>query len=317
MKTYTIIVSALFLLVCAVLFKIGQDYYNLRSMNQALNSKLMEADLEIGRAKTRFADAHKLIKQLDEELKNEIKARQGHITRIGNLEAQLRTQGEGSGTTIVTEIHTVPAEQDLKPFQLYQATSKNELRLLSKLESTFTDFRLKANIITQVENNQIVSSWKYELHQKLQGQIVETILPSGAINNYIRLWELDNENNKVNQWSLTEFEMIIEDQRKSSWFLWAPHIDIGLSGGISTSINTRYGASLGFSVAGKGLTKDDLDWRFLRLSLEIQDTLGLGLSLIQWNVGKPLPLVSNIWLGSTLNITQNEKQLLLTLGSVL
>lgn len=317
MKTYTLIVSILFVLACSVLFKIGKDYYDLRTNNKVLNEELMKANLEIGRAQTKFAKAHTLIKELDETLQDEIRNRKGFITRIGNLEAQLLAKGQGQSVVTVTETIEVPIELKLEPYQLYQATSSNRLRLLSKLESTFTDFRLTGNIITQVENKELVSNWKYELHQRLEGQIVETILPSGAINNYIRLWELDDKNQRVNQWKLTEFEMVIEDQRQSSWHLWAPHLDIGLSGGISTTLNTRYGTSVGVSLAGKGLTPNDLDWRFLRFSLEVQDSLGLGLSLAQWNIGKPLPLVSNIWLGSTLSLTNKEKQLLLTIGSVL
>ena len=45
------------------------------------------------------------------------------------------------------------------------------------------------------------------------------------------------------------------------------------------------------------MTEDDLEWRFLRLSVgAVGDKINLGFAPVRWNMGKHLPLVSDLWL---------------------
>jgi len=79
------------------------------------------------------------------------------------------------------------------------------------------------------------------------------------------------------------------------WFL--PKLDIGMEAGFKGLEKPGWGFSIGTSLMGYGLTEDDLEWRFLRLSAgAVGDKATLGLAPVNWNMGKHLPLVSDLWL---------------------
>ena len=55
------------------IIKMKLDQMQTQEVTSELNKKLMEADLEIGRAETQFGNASKHIKHLEKEIKKEIK----------------------------------------------------------------------------------------------------------------------------------------------------------------------------------------------------------------------------------------------------
>ena len=54
---------------------------------------------------------------------------------------------------------------------------------------------------------------------------------------------------------------------------------------------------LGVSFLGYGKTKDDLNWRFIKAIVSpSEEAVGVGACPLSYNVGKNLPLFSNIWI---------------------
>ncbi len=54
--------------------------------------------------------------------------------------------------------------------------------------------------------------------------------------------------------------------------LWAPHFNGGISGGVSAA-GSSIRTTLDFSVAGYGVTRNDLDWKFAHLGFDIDSKL--------------------------------------------
>ena len=81
-------------------------------------------------------------------------------------------------------------------------------------------------------------------------------------------------------------------------FMFALHVDAGLSGGYN--FETRLGevnASLGVSFFAVGHTRSDNTVRFLHIRGTFDDkSIGAGIDPVGVNIGKPLPLVDDIWL---------------------
>ena len=102
MKDYLLIgiLTISLLLSGGFIIKMKLDQMQTQEVTSELNKKLMEADLEIGRAETQFGNASKHIKHLEKELKKEIKERNSVITRFGELKA--RYQIEVSSKTETT-----------------------------------------------------------------------------------------------------------------------------------------------------------------------------------------------------------------------
>lgn len=325
MKLLNIILSLLIVAAGLLLGKIWYQNNQLNHISQELNKKLMEANLALGRAHTKFGNANKYISELEQKLQDEIKDRDARITRIGELIAELKAAKAGQGTTTVVtgDPVTVPAELNLAVGMLYIAIEPNKVLPLERLDAKYEDFRLLILASIKPEPNleqKIPVHFQYNLHLKLHGQLVETITPTGAINNYIRLWEVDNDDKKVTDISLKKFEMIVEDQRQKQLFWFTPHLDLNLVGSITyPPPNSSLGIDLGISLSGYGLTRNDLDWRFLRVGLGLGDGVFVSLTPVQWNLGAPIPLVSNIWLGLGLqyNLSNHKWGHQLSLGAVL
>jgi hypothetical protein len=324
MKIGNILLGLLLVVAGLLLGKVWLQNSKLDQANSELNKKLMEANLEIGRAHTRFGEADALAKKLDKDLRDEIAKRKGDLTRIGELEAELKARGEGTGTTVVVTGPTVevPANLNLAVGMLYMAVEPNKLVTVEGTDAEYQDFRLKILAAIRPKPNtelKIPVYFQYQLDTKIEGQLVETRLPSGAINNYIRLWELDDKGNRVGRLTLTKFEMVVEDERQKHLFLLDPHLDFTVFAGTTFPPGLTYGGDVGLSLSGYGLTPNDLSWRFVRVGLGLGDGLSVSLTPALYNLGELLPLVSNIWIGPGVRYGLDTKDYALhvLLGAVL
>ena len=89
---------------------------------------------------------------------------------------------------------------------------------------------------------------------------------------------------------------------QSQFFLWAPHLDFGLNVGAALTGEGILGPDLGFSVMAYGKTKNDNEWRFARLGIGTRDGFHkpqVTLSPVGYNLGKFIPLLSDLWLWPT------------------
>lgn len=80
------------------------------------------------------------------------------------------------------------------------------------------------------------------------------------------------------------------------FFLWAPHLNGGF--GVLTNFSAvGFLPSLDFSVAGIGVTKNDLDWKFLHLGLDLDLPLErIGVHVIPFSF-RFIPLLNNTYFG--------------------
>lgn len=78
------------------------------------------------------------------------------------------------------------------------------------------------------------------------------------------------------------------------WF--TPHLDAGIMGAF-TPLGGTGGGTLGLSIMSYGISRDDNIWRFVRLGIAYDGDMGLvQLDPVGYNIARPLPLVSDIWI---------------------
>jgi hypothetical protein len=94
---------------------------------------------------------------------------------------------------------------------------------------------------------------------------------------------------------------------KKSFYLWAPHYNLG----ITTDLSTVYPV-LSFSVAGYGYSKRDLDFKFLDIGgIYKEDKFKPYFAPVMW---RPLPnVLSNTYIGPALYLDKSAMEYLLTL----
>lgn len=307
-KLASIGLSVALTLCMGLLGKVGCDNMKLEERTSQLNAELMQADLEKGRAETQFGDAKKYIKELESTVQDEIKAREAEVTRYGELDARyraLKKKKQATKTEIVYRdgpVVEVPAELKLVTGLLYQATSPTTLVSVGELFGEYKDYRLYINArVLPYPNDERSTKWEfgYQLDLRLQAKFVETITPTGAINHYAEIYEVDPQGKHVGKFEIERFQYVVEKPDQKQWFWWAPHVDLGvlmLAGTVPPRFTT--GGSFGFSPFAYGLTVNDLDWRFLRVSFDLSDGLpGVGLTPVVYNLGQLIPLISNFWVG--------------------
>ena len=285
--------------------------FKLNKANQQLNEELMKSNLELGRAETKLGNADKYINKLEKNIQLEIKEREAIIKSFANFKASLQKEGKGSMTeTTRIEEKVVEVEKDLNliPGFLYQAVTQKTMVPIVEENAKYEDdfltawLRLRSHK-AEGTDRRIAFEIAYQLHLDLEGIMIETYTSTGAVNNYLELYVLDRNNKRITKLQVTKFEVIVKDERTKSWYWWAPHIDVGVPIGVRLAPpELMMGGSIGFSFSGYGKTKNDLDWRVLRLSLDmIKDTPAVGFTPVLYNIGQKIPVVSNIWLGPHLN----------------
>jgi len=307
-KLLSILLTTALTASLGLLGKAGCDRAELMDANDQLNKQLMQADLEKGRALTKFGDAQDYIGKLEKDVASEIKARKALMTRYGELEFQYRTlkkKAKAQKTEVVyVEGKTieVPAELNLVRGKMYEAITEQTLQPVSHLFGKYEDSRLKLETrVTPITGpeREVLFEHRYELMMDFELQFVESHTPSGAINHYANVWEIDRKTKeRILKVPVTKFAVVVEKPDDKQFFWWAPHIDVGaLAGAKLTPPDLSLGGSLGFSPFAYGRTVNDLDWRFLRVSFDLADNRpGVGVSPVAFNVGQHLPLFSNIWL---------------------
>ena len=295
-----------------LLGKIAWDKRELSRTNTALNEQLMQANLEIGRAHTEFGSAEDYVNELEKALQDEINTRGAEVTRYGELTLKYETLKEKNivGKVVYVQGPKVKADK-FKTGMVYVASDPRTLHPVTELEGEYLDDRLTAVCKFAPEPGKLGSiplNFSYKLRMRFIAQMVETILPSGAINQYFRMWEMNTKGEKTEEIQVTEFNVVVQDMRAPHFFWWAPHLDIGLLTGLTSDLRFGMGGSLGISFMGHGLTKNDLSWRFARLSLDFSKSLYAGITPGQYNLGQLLPLISNLWVGPHLSYAINTRK---------
>lgn len=290
----------------------GFKFNQVSKLNDQLNEQLMQAKLEIGKAHTQFGDAQNQIELLDRQLQDEIKAHKELITKYGILKAKYDASGGGNGTVVVPGNTVVVVEgPEFIPGNIYVAQDKSLVSsFTTPIKFSFSDQRLAVDvsIFTTFNDGFVLSSdFKYNLRLNIMTQLVETITESGAVNNYVNVFEVDERGNKIGKFELASFEVIVQDQRKSKLHWFNPKIDVGLFAAFTG--DCLYGGNLGVSLSSYGLTRNDLTWRFARFGVAVHNKgIAFDFSPVLWNIGGPLPIVQNLWVSPGLIFDVNTRK---------
>lgn len=291
------------LLTLGLLGKVAYGNYQLEESNSQLNEELMTANLEIGKAETRFGNAQKFIKELEENLAIAIKKNNEVVDAYGKLEAEyIVEKSKKSKAKVVYQdrvLEVYTTDFDILKGMLFQGVSDKGLVLVESVEGGYKDLRLKATCKFTPKKGEleIPFDFSYKLHMSISAQIVKTHTKSGAVNYYVNLYETDKEGKKIGKLELKSFSMTTVDERAPQLFLWAPHLDIRGMAGLRAGLSPQWGLSIGVSAMGYGLTENDLSWRFLNASIDLSSSIGIGFAPFQYNLGEVVPLISNLWIG--------------------
>lgn len=292
------IIAVLLGLTLALLGGVAWKHYQLRKAVTSLNTKLQEADLALGRANTELGDASDKIALLDQDLQAAIRNNNAHITSYTELQAKYLAIKDKQSVPVEVikdqEVVTCP-NSGLEPGRLLLTQQDGTLTYLNHVSGHLNDYRISMDCEVVPGNNETVMMMGYQLHMKLIGQMAEVRNSEGLINHYLRIWELDDKGNKVGQFQLESFNVVVQDETQPHFMWWAPHLDLALYGGGRVGPDYYFGGSVGFSVMGYGRTENDLSWRFLRLSGDFGNDIGFGISPVLYNLGELIPLISNLW----------------------
>lgn len=287
----------LVLAIGGVAFYYYSDARSTAALLSLKNKELMTANLELGRAHTMITDQKKVQKaaltDIDKKWKNEIHKRKALITAYGQLQAKLDVEKKKVKT--ITKIRwkerNTVRTVDLPKGKLFVRQDDGKYKEVDALTYSYKDFRIT------IEGDAVKQTLSYKLHQRFKGQLVATVLPGGAKNHYAKVFEVDDKGKVVKELKLTHLDILTSNDLPKRMMWWNPKVDLGLGMGITSKLGFGWVADLGFSVAAYGVTKDDITWRFLRLGMGVAPGgFSLTLSPAQLNVGKFLPLISNMWL---------------------
>jgi hypothetical protein len=289
-------------------------YFNFRLLRTktVLNEQLMASNLELGKAHTQFGNAQSQLKRLETDLANVIKERDEKIRMYGELEALYAKAQSLPAKVVYVEGPTVELPIEVNPGHLFLARDEHTLVQLDKIPGFTQDTRLKINCVafpTLQPPYSVGMSIDYELTLRLKGILVQTIASSGAVNHYVKLYEIDESGEEIGEFELTKFNVIVTHPEGKKFFWWAPHVDLGFGLSVNDRLLLNSNASIGFSPMGFGLTKNDLTWKFLRIGFEFSsETAGVSLDPVMWNAGSAIPLISNLWVSPFVSVSVDSSR---------
>ena len=289
------------------------NFDSLAAQYQTYDQKLGRAELEVGNAKQK-------VSQLEKDVQAEIERYNGQVTAYGKLSAKYTALVKSKPTEVeVTSTVEVPVKEPVTPFRLFWSKSEYDLvQLPPDLKLTFKDERQDLVFFLLSRDGKLVQAVEYNLHLRFTGQLAEVTLPNGKTAYYADLWEINSKGEKVTQLQFEDFSVIKQDRREQKIRL-APHLDIGgIAGAGLKQGNLVSGLSLGVSAWGYGKTENDLTWRFPRVGLAVSsDFVAVEFDPVMYNLGSPLPVVSNIWIGPGVIWNPSGFGLVLSLNAVL
>lgn len=302
----------------------GLNNYRLSLDNKQLIKQQMKSQLDIGKAETNYGNAQKQLKQVNEEVQNWIKENDARATDVGILKGKLNAIMNGQGeriqivkvpeTTIIkgadgeicklSQINNVDSVSSLGKYVWLDLDGDGQPDTkTNKLILPYKDYRI------DIEVDALQNIFNYSLHQNFKGEFVKAITKAGGTVHFIRLNEIDDKGNKIGEIKITDFKVVTENPDKVSkkFFAWNPQIDFGINTNLSNTLKSSVSGEIGLSTSSYGQTKDDNDWRFIRLSIgKSGDKYTGNFSPACWNGGKVIPVVKDLLLCPTIGYTNSQ-----------
>ena len=317
MKIKIIYGSIGFCVLCIIGFLI---YYIIATTGKYEN-KLIDADLKLGRAATTLVDQKQLhkekLKDLTGFIKSAIEKNNELVVKYGELEAKysVELKRKKTITTVIYKDRTEIVNIDLPKNKMFMHLDSGEYKEVTSLKYNYKDFRIDIN------GDVLTNTVGYKLHQTFKGKLLETKTKDNKSSFYFQLFELDDKKKEVATLSLSSFNVFQTANgtytKQIQW--WNPKLDLSIGSVLNTDLKVKWIGMLGISCLSYGLTKNDLTWRFLHFTAGIgEEVLSLNFTPVLYNIGEPLPLVSNLWIGPNIgyNFLQQNSHFGLGLGVI-
>lgn len=314
-------VGLLLALLGGVSFYYWRSNRALAALAAATNSELTQAKLEIGKARSKLVKQEELNKAaralIHKKWQDEVDAHKATVVALGELRGRLKSGGQGKVRWKVKwRDRTIVKTADKLAEGLW-ACREDGCIMLSEPDFEFrlSDWRL------DLRGNLLAQRFHYTLEQLFRGRLLVTRLPTGGKNYYLDMIEVDPRDKTVAKIELEKFEVLHIDELAGKMMWWNPKLDVQLGAGIGTDVSFAWGGDVGVSFSAWGKTPDDLTWRFFRPSVGLGSGAGLtlGFAPAQLNLGKFLPLISNMWLTPQVawNFGTGAAQITLGIGATL
>lgn len=282
-------------LVGAVAFYFWKEQRATAELLTIKNTELMQADLELGRAKSTITSQKKAhetaMANLEKLWRDEIDARNAAVTAYGELEAKYEAEKKKQKTITKIVYRDKFKTIEVPTGELFFKNESGNYKKVTSLEYKYDDFRIS------IEGDAVQKVISYKLQQKFKAQFVATKLPTGAVNHYAEIYELGPNGENLEKLELVSFEVIQAEDLPNRFMWFNPKLDLMVGGGLNSHLKATWTGDIGLSMMAYGKTPNDLTWRFLRLGVGITNHgFSTTLSPVQLNVGQFLPVISNTWL---------------------
>lgn len=299
MKRSTLILAGLLVLL-GMYFggKIGSYFYGLKTENKRLHTELIgqkeqykqlsdhAASLEI-----QYVDQQRLNKELEAKFANERDSLKGRIKVLSNATFLIREKARKSGRSDLV----------YKGKRLKYVL--NEIRYNDGPPVGYVLIFDNGNVVSKLYNHELSvntavsrdeGSGRYDIVSK-----ADFILRSPSLNT-----------NGEKNWYKVPYPLTITggkafvdptepNQLKPKFHWWAPHLNM------SIDFNREISPGLGVSLAGYGVTKNDLDWRFVNLGAHYNETDGVEATLVPAMYRPFSNILSNTYIGPGIQFGDN------------
>lgn len=307
-RTHIILASLVVTLVGAM---IGEYYWlngQVKTANDQAQAARLQADLAKGKGETRVvseADLKKLLEPFSKDIRDAIKSSGEEVKQVINIKATGKSNGGGRLEPTSNPGILVPNSSNTNSVPV----SNNPT--VQPATFRFKDYRLTADI--DVPNR----GFKYTLEQRLQLRIVETTNDSGVPVAYAQITEYDDKGKEVSNWRIDEFTTSVIKPTGKQFYWWAPHLELGGAAGADFKGSGRGLFYLGFSPFAYGLTRNDNTFRLLQIGVGYDGSLPiLFVSPAGYNLGEPLPLITDLWIWPSFGIS-DVYMVLINIGKTL
>jgi hypothetical protein len=297
-------------------YRLWNSSNEIKALQKEVEIRFKSFNSALGRSETKIMKSQRainsLLKTIPDDIKEDLSSFKSNIKSLNTFmlrHKSTKVSGKVRSSSKKAASKTVKANKkntnkSKKPKNLFNNTSKS-------CNWEYSDWRLSAEYDGSCEEG----VFAYTLNQKFEGILVQGEGKSGSAS-YVRVWEKDSKGNRMLPPLFVKEFTSIQKLELSKEFYWiAPHIDLGVS--LQAKEDIRLLPTIGVSVSGYGETVNDLDWRFFRVGLEAsEDNFGVSFCPAYYNIGRPIPLFSNLWVGPCYGYN-GSNSLLLQLTGVL
>jgi hypothetical protein len=284
------ITKSVFLVVCAVFIIVKGGAFLDRSGSNLTETQYTRIAENVMRAQVvendkAFKEMMKEFKAEDSELLKNTDKKINELGKIvGRLDSSIAEMKEGDLTVIESpddpkkEVIIIPLDRESADGEKIPVGNMYYNPNMDKVEDRFTHYAMPL-----------------EFH-------VGILMTEKEDGSYDRMVELNVESPYIKKYKGKKFKM------KVTGFKWAKkeindkkfrfHTRLGFGANFTTD---SFAPALDVSFFSYGRTEVDMDWRFLVFSLAGDEKeVSIGVYPVQYNVGKILPLVENIFIGPTI-----------------